>query len=559
MRRLARRLSTALSLSVGVVSVLVLVLLGLALALGFYVPLYMDEVATKMVGARLFEEHGSIVTLLPQCTSSWVHEVPTTLYPGAALFTLFFGHLGLVGVKLSGILLALLSLSGVAWLASRRVAQTAERLARVAGLCAISALGVLPFVVIFSRNEQVMMLCLVGYCALPILARKVGSGRPALALLAALFLVGSSVFFFSHPKTVFFLPLVLASAVLSAPWRSSRLGAVLVPLVLLTAFQSHRFFSAMVRCDEAPAVTQMFGDLALNPASLRTHPGSFFIEGSKNLIATPQRAWEGVLFAADNTGWVPLPRRRTLSPVVRDLNDLTRPVFLGIVWGVPVLLLLAYWRHRSAARESTVLGAALLLGIGANGFFYKTFPFYNCELLMPALSLVAALALAAHERPLLPRAPGKLALLVLLALAGANLLALLGQFGPALLANAERVGPTVPDQPLAVPIFGYDAEKEKIRTLARACEIEGDGATHLVIDESTLFAFEHLRQPIDVLYISDAVRWVGKAMAGEKVIQLLSRLQSPGMIARCSLVPTALRPRALGHGGYCCVGRSALQ
>lgn len=560
---LVRGASTTLSLSLGFASVVLLALFGLALATGFYVPLLSDEVATKLSNSRVFEEQGNVVSLLPMCSSSWIQSVPSTLYPGAVLLTLAYGYIGLVGIKVTGIAFSLAAIAGVAWLACRGLKKTADRLSAVAGLCAISCLGVMPFVLILSRSEQVMKLCLVGYCVLPVIARSWAHRQRARVILGVAFLLLSSLFFYAHPKALFFLPFVLTSAVLTAPpGRRARWSAILAPCVLVMAFQCYRISASVVRCDEAPGAAQWFADAALRPRSLVTEPGTFMRAGWNNVVNAPPHAWDEVLFSASNTMWVPLPNSRRLPPEVRDLNEQTRPVFIALFWGIPLLLLFAYRRQGTIARSNTALGLALVISIGANVFFYKTFPFYNCALVMPALSLVAALALSVDNRrliPLVPRAVGRIALLAFLVLAGQNLVALMGLFGPTLRANAKRIGPTVPDQPLALPIFGFDVEKAKIRALARACAIDGDGATHLVIDDYTVHAFEHLKQPLDLIYITDGIPWLGRAFAGEKIRPFLTGLNSPGMIGRCSLFPKVLRPTARVSEEYCCVGKTAFE
>ncbi len=557
---LVRGASTTLSLSLGLASVVVLAFFGIALATGFYVPLLSDEVSTKLANSRVFEEHGNLVSLLPMCSSSWVQPVPSTLYPGAVLLTLAYGYIGLVGIKVSGIAFSVAAMAGVAWLACQGVRKRAQKVSAVAGLCAISCLGILPFVVILSRSEQVMKLCLVGYCALPVIARSWAHRKRARVFIGVGFLLLSSLFFYAHPKALFFLPFVLTSGVLSAPQgRRWRWSLILVPIVMVMAFQCYRVSASMVRCEEAPGVTQWFDGAALRPRSLITEPGTFLLTGWHNVVNAPPHAWDEVLFSASNTMWVPLPNSRRLPPEIRDLNEETRPAFIALFWVIPLLLLLAYRRQNKVARANMALGGALILGIGTNAFFYKAFPFYNCTLVMPALSLIAALALSVDDRPLLPRALGKLSLLAFLVLASQNLVTLIGYFGPPLRANAERVGPTVPDQPLALPIFGFDVEKAKIRALARACAIDGDGATHLVIDDYTVHAFEHLQQPLDLIYITDGIPWIGRAYGGEKIRPFLSSLRSPGMIGRCSLFPKVLRPTALVSEAYCCVGKTAFE
>jgi hypothetical protein len=418
----------------------------------------------------------------------------------------------------------------------------------------------MPFVAIMSRSEQVMKLCLVAFGVLPMLARALSPRRSTLAMLVAAFLLLSSVLFYSHPKSLFFLPFVLATGVLLAPVGRRRLwSAITLPCVLVMALQCYRLSADVLRCDDSPPVAKFFDSTLLSPGLLFTQPRVFVHTGLDDLVDAPSRAWSEVIFSANNTGWVPLPRSRRLPPAMRDLNEQTRPVFIALFWCTPLLLLLAARRLSAAAREHAALGGALVVGLGAHAFFYKSLPFYNCTLLISALSLVAALAVSVDQRPIVPRALRQTALFALLVVASQNLVALIGHFGPTLRANARLPGPTVPDQPWAIPIFGFDEERTKIRELARSCAIAGDGDARLVIDDYTMHAFEHLREPINLFYVTDVFSLLGKPYRGEKVRPFLRSLGSPGIIGRCSLFPKALKSAAQVSGEYCCVGKDAFE
>jgi hypothetical protein len=130
---------------------------------------------------------------------------------------------------------------------------------------------------------------------------------------------------------------------------------------------------------------------------------------------------------------------------------------------------------------------------------------------------------------------------------------------PRLLARAGRPGTLLPDQPASVPPLHYDGEREAIRTHAARCGIAGDGATQLVVDDATLFAFERLYRPVQLIYVTDTSMW-GTFMPGEKNVAFLRGLGVSGMITRCEFLPTALAPRMQRDGrGYCCLGPDAFR
>jgi hypothetical protein len=129
--------------------------------------------------------------------------------------------------------------------------------------------------------------------------------------------------------------------------------------------------------------------------------------------------------------------------------------------------------------------------------------------------------------------------------------------GPRLVGFARREGTVLPGQPASVPAFGYAEERAKIRAHAARCGIDGDGARHLVVDDATLFAFEDLREPMHLVYVSDATMW-GPDLDGNRDAAFFRAMRSPGVITRCAYFPTKLVAKARTADGYCCVGAADL-
>src|SRR5262249_2061270 len=98
---------------------LVIVLFVATLGLTFLAPLYTDEIGSRSELSRTLAEGGRLITLLPQCPSSWRSPLPVSWYPGAVLYAALFSWLGLMGLKISGILLVI-GLFAAAGIALRR-------------------------------------------------------------------------------------------------------------------------------------------------------------------------------------------------------------------------------------------------------------------------------------------------------------------------------------------------------------------------------------------------------------------------------------------------------
>jgi hypothetical protein len=534
--------------------------------LGVLVPLYTDEVATKLMQSTFFLERGHVVSLLPQCDSPILRPVPLTLYPAGILYALVYAPLGLLGIKLSGLLIAAAWMFFVARAAVRSAPDRRTKVARVAVLAALHGFGVLPFVLTSARPEVLLVLCVVAYCGFALDDRAPGErSMSARALRAILFCVVTSVFFFAHPKALLFTPFVLVCAAFAFPWRYTRLLALVAPLVVLTAAQVYADTRAIGACTRAPNVQRSLADQMLDPAQLAVAPGRLIARGLRNVVATPGRISESIVLRESYpSGWLPSTGGRALGTGAALVNGVTAVVF-GVYLGcVPTLIVLAF-RGKRTTQETRCLTLAVVLGValGANVFLYNWWNYYNSALFLPALSVVGLLALGAGgaralRRPLqtFPRLAAFM-LSMFFAAATVSMVLTLRQLGPTLVATARVEGTVLPGQPVSVPVFRYAAERTKIRDLARTCNVDVDRPRRLVIDDSTYFAFDAVREPLHVLYITDAAMWGGD-MRGEALRQFLRDQKATGIVARCELFPTALERYAKREGGYCCIGGADL-
>lgn len=543
-----------------VLSCLVLALFGCALLLGVLVPVYTDEVATKLLQARFFDEGGVLVSLLPQCKSSFVSEMPLTWYPAGVVNATIYSALGPLGLRLAGIAVALACVATQSYWAFRVVDNKMNRLHLVATLAALNGFGVMPFVLILARPEQVMLLCLLWYCILPVFFNLDELREPvARSAVVVGFLILSSVFFFAHPKALFFTPLVLVSAFYAAQPRHWRSLSILVLFVVATAYQSYEHANSTARCDEAPLAKQALALNVLDLGSLSRDPRSFFLDGAENAAHAPERIVHRILFQDSyQSGWLPAAASGSLIPLGHVINGLTLVALQSLLYATPILLLLATYRASTQGTftASTALALALGVGLGAHAFFYSTWHFYNPGLMIPAAFLLYVLVVFAKPLEMLKKSWVSLCLVLVMTLSVANLAFLLVDLIPRLIGIAQRPDDVIPGQPLSVPVFGFDSRRERIRTLGERCNIGGDGAHRLVVDDLTYYAFNRLKQPINVVYLAEV--GFGADLAGKKIIPFLEELDSPGIVSRCTYLPTALRDQAIREGDLCCVAAGVL-
>ena len=551
---LAARLLPALS-------VLVIAALAAMLLLSLLVPMYTDEIGSKLHLSRMLVEGGRVVSLLPQCRSSWIQPVPVSTLPAALYYHLVFLPLGLLGHKVSAIVLAFVWFGAAACAIARRTKDRRTRLHAIASFAALHAAGTVPFTLVTGRAEPTMAIALGIFAVFPLawpIERLERLWQRALA--AAAFCFVASLLYASAFKALFFTPFVLLSAVLTFRRKLGWLAPVCAA-VTATALQTNSYAKTFISCAEAPIVQAVLRSVSLDPGRAFREPGAFAKEGLGNLGGRAVDVADGMAIAAPHP-WLPPATAEHLPEIVRLADGLSRALLYATMVGVPLLLIVAVVgaRRRPEARATLALAAALLVGLGGHVFLAHHWNFYMTPLVVCVLALVAAMSASTLRLPdrALFRAIPKASAAVLQVAALAVMVTTLAHVGPHLVRVARLEGTVLPGQPAYVPALGFSAERPKIRAHAARCGIEGDGARRLVVDDATIFAFEDLREPLHLIYVTDAAMW-GHDMPGEKNVALLRELGARGIISRCSYFPTALEPKAKRDDGYCCVGADDLR
>jgi hypothetical protein len=539
------------------------------LGLSVLTPLYTDEVGYKAQVVRILDDGAKMVSVLPQCAGSHVLPVPLSWWPAALVYAALFRPLGLLGLKISGVVLVVLWFA-LAWKLLGTFGRGPGRRRAFAVFAAAHLFGVVPLTLVMARAEGMLLLCLLVFVSFA-----VGGGfrkratTPGRALAFGGFALTVSVFFFGHPKTVLFAPVVLACTALTFPRARGKAGwlAAALAWVALTAGQTYAQASRTLRCPEVPYLEDVFGLMALKPTLARTAPGDFVRLGLEDVAkASVAIVKDMQLTPTYPAGWLPPMDGGDAAnlPALAEVGNAATRLGLWSLQGSALVLgalALAVARRASRPRRAAAyVAASLLFCLGGHMFFTKHWPFYHSQFAVPLLAAIAALGGAAlaprlrRARPILAVAAGTF---VTAGLVSGLVTAV--HMAPRLLARAGRPGTLLPDQPASVPPLHYDGEREAIRTHAARCGIAGDGATQLVVDDATLFAFERLYRPVQLIYVTDTSMW-GTFMPGEKNVAFLRDLGVSGMITRCEFLPTALAPRMQRDGrGYCCLGPDAFR
>lgn len=533
----------------------VICLFVITMALSLFVPTYTDEITSKIARIQVIFDGFELTSLFPQCGADISLPVPLTWYPSAFLDWLIYGHVtNPIFLRVIGVSTFMLWLGMLALFMRRHLKAQGNSLYLLAGLLAITSLGTLPFMLALNRSEQVLLVGLTLVCLLPfdLGQRRVESPWYWLLLVGAFFLMVSYMFS-SHPKTFFFVPLILVSAIhLSVASRRVWVGVILLGGVGWICFESLLFWNKRMYCPDAPILDAILRSHNLSIGSMLTSPQDFFVNGMKNLISD-WRYLDNILFhSAYQSDWLPRSEKQkhdlftlgvNLGVVIVYLVCISY-IFLAIVKRVHVA-----WLERKF-EVGTTIPLTLLFCVISTSFLMSSRNFYESSLILPLLILLA-LILSLDSQVLKDKAvryPYLIGFLLIVSIA--SQLNLYRTFSNAAFTSWQKGG-QVEDQPLSVAAVGYGEVREDILHAAAQCGIQAGGVnSHLVVDDSTYLTFSKAYRPIHAGYIGG---FFGGDIGDEKYFSFLKQQKSAGLITRCDKLSPFVRGVSTESSSYCCI------
>ena len=534
----------------------VIVVFFVVISTGILVPIYADEVAFRIMRSTFFTEHGRLLTLMPQCGSDLGFPIVWSWFPAAIGFSLIFSDLSPFGIRVAGLVTAIIWLASLTIVARILIPNKRHQLRWLSAMLATLGVGVLPLTLVLARSEQWLLLLLTVFILFPFVSQKINEVRSRFGLVSLLvmFCVLVSFTLYAHPKALFFVPLICVSAYCSF-YAKSRFIFLMAGLFLFwTAFQTIDTTRLIVACPDAPVFAAYMASQTTKLSSFLQTPLATLWELCVNLAVAPILIGKHLLFQSGyQSAWLPPLPKADVGMLVRLVNFGIFSEIGLVIWGgllLPPVALGMSIKRRNFGPVFMLL-AALWVGVAAHLAIYKVWNFYGGALVLGlSVLLIVISAVLAQWTDLKCLVCEKIYIgFCLVFLVSACVLAV--RVLPELfrVIGSEPIGQK--NQPLSVPAFGFSEQREKIRKFAGECSLHADGAHRLVVDDLTYFAFDNLREPLHVVYFYEGA--FGADVKGVATIRMLERLNVHGIVAQCTFMPPLLMKQARKDGNLCCV------
>lgn len=539
-----------------ILSWIVIISFLIVFALGIFIPIYADEVSTKMTQATVSAGVWQMHTLIPQCRPDFALKIPISWYPAATIYHLLYSGVSPLGIRIISLATTFSWLALIVFWTKCTFPIPQYRLRLLAAMAAVVGLGVLPFTMILSRSEQWLLLLLTAFLVFPIAANRASrlDSRWISVAWFILFCIGISLFFYAHPKAVFFLPVVLFSAFYGLKSRSKTLFGLSVLFTAICAFQSVQFARELYRCEYAPNLSAFFASQTVNIGMLAESPLVVLRELISHLISAPWKIGRHLIFQKEyQSTWLPSLVGGKLSPLIVLVNigvgaALIVTYFTALIVP-PIVFFFARARILGSYRNFFI--ATLWIALFGHIAIYNSWNFYGGALVIPLAVLLLALSYVEFNLSSKRLLGSNKLLVALFVIFLTSSMVLVLTVVPRLVEAIHTNGDGLRGQSLSVPTFDFQVNRDRVRSLAKACNLQGDGARRLVVDDMTYFAFDNMTEPLHLVYLSEL--GMGSDIKNSEIKEFLSRMGSDGVIAQCTFLPPALKDISLHDGNICCV------
>ena len=512
-------------------------------AAGMLVPIYTDEVGWRAQLSRSPFDGGVDRELADQCGPNTDLAAPWFMQPMRhATAWVEAAVADPRAIRLLGVLLACVLL--VLLVAIARTAGRAQAHTGLAIVLALLGLGTSPFLLVWSRPEQPILLALCTAVLLALVARR---GRFASYLCAGAILLLAVFVLGAHPKSVVFAPILIVAAALAGHGRQSVAvrAAVAVTIALLAA-GAFSYWQMRFACPGDPVIAAH--NAAENVSAARAAGGGWgglvrALAANVSPMGYVGSLRPGVPQMSDwlpSTGWSRAAARAWFLPI--------RIAWLLTLFAIAVGLTFAAvdgWRARLLDRR-TILAATIAACVLGWSALQTNKNAYEVALVLPLVALAFLLVLPALATRW-PRLVGRAALAMVLSAIASEAL-LLATYVPRLSRTAARPG-TIADQPYSFTAWGYPAMRADILAAGRLCGILPDHAHYLLVDDLTYWPFFGSWRPLNRMAVLD--HWLPQS---RDPIGFLRAHRSSGIVTQCAVLPPALRALAKAKGQFCCVG-----
>ncbi len=542
----------------------VLLLLG-ALVLYFFMnvictlylfPIYPDEIAERAILSRSWYDFPVISSTLRLCKSSML-SLPLIWYIPGTIDWIIHGHiynlrsLRVVGISTNIIMLILLTMQ-LCYMNLHKLASLGKKVAFIfLSLCFVVAcleIGVMPFALIVTRPEQMILIWLVIMLIIFSIRSESSYATGKKAMLTIIYFISLLMILHSHPKTLFLTPIFLIVAhKLFSDFNSKLyyfLGFFLLMIILVANYAA---WSHFYDCKNIPSADEVLKSFNINLGNIKTNPRLFFSEIKSSLLDFNKEIQHISFQTHAEVNYLP-DIDQTIK--IKMANLLLRINYIAVFIGL--LLYVIGLNVGDILKRKLVTGHLLALSLLACAILSqvvnKNKHWYDAGYFWSIIIVVFIFMIADRANYLSKKKITLIIMGYLFCVSSYSMYIFTDTFKPYFLKGF--VGPSLVD----LSSYNYKKEEEDLKEIEKKCNIDVATAENLILDDSTYLHFQRSKYPFAITYL-----FFGASNQRQMLSALLDKYQMGGIILddkQFYLPDDGNKKYAIHVGHYVCVPQS---
>ncbi len=515
----------------------------------FWMPLTDEDHIWLLQNSRVMHDGLQMMNHYPQCkVPAW--DVPWALLPGRLLAS--FTHPNtLMGIRLMG--MAMYAMCIAVLFLHARFFFGGAKLITLAVCTALLSLGVLPYMMLFTRPESQIFIGIALLSYLVFVSNKTQFSKwRRIGIVVAFFAILQWLYGL-HPKVIYLTPAILL-LVWCLPIHRRWPRFALIFATLFLTWQAFQLWKPMMSCPDYSPTEAVLHNHTLSPMILWENPEEFVERAWVNIEKAPTNYVNMLVLHSYKE--LDLPPSVSAMLASEDYAAARVSVYL-VALTVAILFLAVFARSLFlAVRERSglpALGVLLSLAIFVQVITKDYFVYYESIYIFPLAIFILILALS-QSRPVSPKQIS-VAATVLFLIALESHFSYTQFFRPIVddLSRPIENG-FISDRGIIIQGFAdYPEREERIKKLAGLCHIPLDqDAKHVAVDLHTYLPLRNTYQPFNA-NILDKYRW-NKTM----FLELMHESGSSGVLTHCSNWSHKLRALMTEQEGLCCIGKEEI-
>jgi hypothetical protein len=515
----------------------------------FCIPIYSDELVWHSLLARFFDDGRTIINKTPQCSNEIKIQLPWILIPGRAVFSLIFYKISPPFIlRATAILLSITTIY-----LTHRFTQISGHKTKTpkAGILTsgmfliISAfsLGLTPAFMALARPECLFFITLTATTFVSVKFNFTATKYLGLVT----FNFAGLCFLGSHPKSLFFLPVILALLkIIKVSHNSVPLKAISTSLILYTAAKSTLFYQKLYKCPLAPQLQATLAHHMIQPSKILEEPSGYFKDLSVNVLGF-SRFGDAIIPPLDTVFWGWLPQH--------NLGQ------LEFLWGIFIKagLLLAVF--------------VIVLGILLSSYDMIKRRQPSDHILVACAAVTSEIALVAHQTiahpydgafhtgmlgfigslfwPRIREQLGKFteifngALIIFISF---NFVFFISAYHPifSYLYNYGIKGDFPTPFHSGIHLFNYQTLRNKLWHLSKQCGLDLNSAEGLLVDDISYPFAQRAKLPLHTM----GINWLGADIKDQ--FELLKSADISSVLTGCHSLRPEIAKHSVAIDGLCC-------